>query len=157
MDKIIAILCYVIKDGKILLGYKKKGFGRGKWNGFGGKVNIDEDKKQAALRELLEESGLKAATIEYVGLIDFEFPQKLENNHQVYVFKCIDFIGEPQESDEMKPEWFGLDKIPYDQTWDDDKYWLPLLLAGKKFRASFIFDLQNKVADKNIELVVNLE
>ena len=31
-------LCFLLKDGKVLLGMKKRGFGAGKWNGFGGKL-----------------------------------------------------------------------------------------------------------------------
>ncbi len=34
----------------MLLGLKKRGFGAGKWNGFGGKVNPGEDIVDAALR-----------------------------------------------------------------------------------------------------------
>ena len=33
-----------LRDGsKVLLGMKKRGFGAGKWNGFGGKVNKDSE------------------------------------------------------------------------------------------------------------------
>lgn len=36
-------LCIVRKDSKVLLGMKKRGFGEGCWNGFGGKVTEGED------------------------------------------------------------------------------------------------------------------
>lgn len=36
--------------GDILLGLKKRGFGEGKWNGFGGKVEPGETIHQAAAR-----------------------------------------------------------------------------------------------------------
>lgn len=40
-----------IRDGNnILLGMKKRGFGAGRWNGFGGKVDADETILQAAKR-----------------------------------------------------------------------------------------------------------
>ncbi len=45
-------------DGSVLLGMKKRGFGAGKWNGFGGKVEKGESNTQAAIRELEEESGI---------------------------------------------------------------------------------------------------
>jgi 8-oxo-dGTP diphosphatase / 2-hydroxy-dATP diphosphatase len=35
---------------EILLGLKKRGFGEGKWNGFGGKVNPTETITDAAIR-----------------------------------------------------------------------------------------------------------
>ncbi|CAN0403706.1 unnamed protein product, partial [Ectocarpus sp. 8 AP-2014] len=45
---------------EILLGMKKRGFGEGKWNGFGGKVESGESVEEAAKRELMEEAGLTA-------------------------------------------------------------------------------------------------
>jgi 8-oxo-dGTP pyrophosphatase MutT (NUDIX family) len=45
-------------NGRILLGRKKRGFGAGKANGFGGKVEVGETIKEAAVREVQEESGV---------------------------------------------------------------------------------------------------
>jgi 8-oxo-dGTP pyrophosphatase MutT (NUDIX family) len=49
-----------VTDGEVLLGMKKRGFGVGKFNGFGGKVESGESVPDAAVRELREESGLIA-------------------------------------------------------------------------------------------------
>lgn len=35
-------------------------------------------------------------------------------------------------------------EIPYDKTWDDDKYWFPLLLRGEKFSKRFYFGEDNR-------------
>ena len=50
-------------------------------------------------------------------------------------------------TDEMRPQWFhtgskndsGASEIPYEQMWDDDRYWFPLLLSKRPFvgRADF--------------------
>jgi 8-oxo-dGTP diphosphatase/2-hydroxy-dATP diphosphatase len=32
------------------------------------------------------------------------------------------------ETEEMKPEWFSLDKIPYEQMWESDEEWLKRVL-----------------------------
>ena len=42
---------------RVLLGMKKRGFGVGKWNGFGGKLHANETMVECAARELHEESG----------------------------------------------------------------------------------------------------
>jgi len=46
----ILTLAFVRRKGEILLGYKKRGFGAGKWNGFGGKVEAGETIEDAAKR-----------------------------------------------------------------------------------------------------------
>ena len=48
-NKLLTLL-FVLKPGKVLLGYKKRGFGEGRWNGFGGKVQRDETIEEAAVR-----------------------------------------------------------------------------------------------------------
>jgi len=50
----------------------------------------------------------------------------------------------------MKPRWFKIEEIPFDQMWPDDKYWLPLLLDGKNFRGKFYFE-GRKLSDYQIE------
>lgn len=45
-------LAIIERNGKVLLGLKKKGFGQGYYNGFGGKVEPGETIVQAAEREV---------------------------------------------------------------------------------------------------------
>jgi len=65
----ILTLALIINEQKqeILLGLKKRGFGVGKWNGFGGKVDPHETVFQGALRELKEESGISCIDMRFVG------------------------------------------------------------------------------------------
>ena len=42
VKKKVLTLVYIRDDENILLGLKKRGFGTGKWNGFGGKVQAGE-------------------------------------------------------------------------------------------------------------------
>lgn len=148
MKKILT-LCIIHNHPKVLLGMKKRGFGAGKWNGFGGKVETGETIEEAAKREVCEEAGIRVADIEKVGHINFEFvgdPVTLE----VHVFKAGSFSGEPTEGEEMKPQWFHKDKIPFDQMWPDDKHWFPLFLAGKKFKGKFVFEGHNKIIEHSL-------
>ncbi|MBI2625144.1 MAG: 8-oxo-dGTP diphosphatase [Candidatus Nealsonbacteria bacterium] len=150
--KKILTLCIVHNHSKVLLGIKKRGFGSGKWNGFGGKIEKGESIKEAALRELKEETGLVGKDINNLGVLDFEFlgnPEILE----VHVFKAADLKGEPKETEEMAPKWFNINEVPFDLMWPDDKYWFPLFLSDKKFRGKFLFEGQDKIIEMDLKEV----
>ncbi|KAG6935126.1 nudix hydrolase 1, partial [Chelydra serpentina] len=131
-------LVLVVQPQQVLLGMKKRGFGAGRWNGFGGKVQTGETIEQAAHRELLEESGLTVDTLQKMGQITFEFVGNSELM-EVHIFRTDSFHGEPTESDEMRPQWFQLDQVPFGHMWPDDVYWFPLLLQKKLFQGYFKF------------------
>jgi 8-oxo-dGTP diphosphatase / 2-hydroxy-dATP diphosphatase len=143
----ILTLCLITDGDRVLLGMKKRGFGAGWWNGFGGKLQESESLEDAAKREVLEEVGLVVGSMEKVGEIEFEFVEK-EEILQVHIFNVHSFTGEPRESEEMRPQWFAFDSIPYPEMWPSDREWIPFFLAGKKFRGSVLFD-ENKKPLKN--------
>jgi hypothetical protein len=72
---------------------------------------------------------------------------------EVHVFRVDRFGGEPVETDEMRPQWFAFDDIPYDTMWADDRYWLPLVLEGKKLRAKFLFSENDTLLEKDILII----
>jgi 8-oxo-dGTP diphosphatase len=127
---------------EVLLGYKKIGFGQGKYTGFGGKVEPGESVVEAALREFAEETGIVISdpqTLEYAALLQFRFPRKRSWSQDVSVFTLRTWEGQARESNEMIPQWFRLEEIPYRQMWEDARHWLPLVLLGEKFGAKFRF------------------
>lgn len=149
-------LIIIHQHPKVLLGMKKRGFGVGRWNGFGGKVNPGEAVEMAAKRELREEAGIEAEFLEKAGLIDFEFsgnPEILE----VHIFKTSNFLGEPKESEEMMPRWFHINEIPFASMWPDDIYWMPLFLEGRKFRGKFLFGESDVILKKELTEIANFK
>jgi mutator protein MutT len=151
-----ATLCILTnkESSKLLLGMKKRGFGQGKYNGFGGKIEPNETIEEAAVRELHEETNIKASpeNIEKVGKLNFVYSNKQEWNQIVHVFIVRNWEGSPKESEEMKPEWFNVKDIPFHKMWADDKHWLPLILQGKKLEADIVFDKDNEsIKDLNIK------
>lgn len=133
-------LCMICKDNKVLLGMKKRGFGAGRWNGFGGKLMEGETIEQAAIREMKEEVGIDANEMPKIGILTFSFDSDPGTELEVHVFKIRDFNGEPSESEEMRPEWFAEDSIPFEQMWSSDVLWFPYLLNDKPFRGRVHFD-----------------
>ncbi|MFA5931193.1 MAG: 8-oxo-dGTP diphosphatase [archaeon] len=140
----VMTLAFIREGDKILLGMKKRGFGAGRWNGFGGKVHPEETIEAAVAREFEEECGVKVTQTEQFGLINFEFRGKPEIL-EVHFFKVLKYTGEATESEEMKPQWFDITKIPFESMWKDDPYWMPLFLKGKKFKGHILFDEADNV------------
>ena len=134
----VETLLYIVKDRKVLLILKKKGLGAGLYNGVGGKLEEGETPIQAAIRECIEEIGVKPTGVRWMGLIEFYNDNALYGF--VHVFLANGYVGEPQETEEAKPVWFEIDEIPYDRMWEDDKYWFPLILKeNKKIYCRFYF------------------
>mmetsp|Transcript_123408 Transcript_123408/g.394828 ORF Transcript_123408/g.394828 Transcript_123408/m.394828 type:complete len:208 (+) Transcript_123408:3-626(+) len=137
--KVFTLVVVTTEDySQVLLGMKKRGFGQGKWNGFGGKLEPGESVEAAAVRELREESGLSARRMEKRGMVQQKFvgdPVALE----FHVFHVVDYDGELTESDEMAPKWFAVEDIPYAQMWRDDEEWYPFFLNEMCFRGFLLF------------------
>lgn len=148
MKKILT-LCIVHQHPRVLLGMKKRGFGQGRWNGFGGKVKDGESIEEAAKRELFEEAGLEVLDINRLGVLDFQWQSKPEIL-QVNIFKVCQLDGEPRETEEMRPCWFDIKEIPFSKMWPDDKHWFPLFLEDKKFRGKFLFDGADNIIEMNL-------
>ncbi|KAJ7442515.1 NUDIX hydrolase domain-like protein [Mycena galericulata] len=132
---------FLVQDDKILLGYKKRGLGIHKYNGFGGKVEPNESTLEAAARELQEEAGIKAQ-LEHAGVLLFVVPG--DKWAHIDVFRAVEYSGTITESDEMRPEWFEKTDVPFDNMWDADRYWLPLLLSQRRFSGRVDFDRQSE-------------
>ena len=144
-------LCLLKKDNKILLAMKKRGFGEGKYNGVGGKLKNGETPEEAMIRETKEEISVIPVDYEKVGFIKFdEYYKGKKEKVSFHLYIVNNWIGEPTESEEVNPKWFDINSIPYDKMFPDDKYWLPLILKGKKINAYFDFDEDWKLLYKEI-------
>jgi len=133
-----ATLVFVIRDGKILLIDKKTGFGKGKVNGPGGKLEPGESPEHCAIRECHEELGIRVAELRYCGQHRFQFVDGY--SLLVWVYSAEDFTGVPTETVEARPLWVPLEEIPYERMWEDDHLWLPMLIRGERFQGRWLFD-----------------
>lgn len=144
-------LVFFVRENEILLGYKKRGFGAGRWNGFGGKVEKGENIEEAARREAREEAGLEITALEKRAIHQFSFvgnPEILE----VHTFWVSKWTGAPKETEEMRPEWFALSDIPYAKMWPDDILWLPQFLDGVYLKTSFLFGENDVVLEYDVQI-----
>jgi len=151
MKRIETTLLILKREDEILLAEKKRGFGVGKFNGVGGKLKPGESIEEAMLRETYEEIQIKPMDHHYVGKIDFiESVNGERQNVIMHIFSATNWEGEITETEEMRPEWFKIDKIPYDKMFQDDKFWMPYFLEGTDFDAHFEFDENWNIIDQKI-------
>ncbi len=146
-------LALIHHNDHVLLGKKKRGFGLGTWNGFGGKLEPGESVEEAAKREMLQESGITIKDMEQVATLDFEFHNKLGDIIEVNIFRIKDWQGEPTEGEEMKPQWYHVQELPFESMWVDDRYWMPLFLSNKKFEGRFLFGPNDSVLEYTLRVV----
>ena len=150
----ITTLLLILKDNKILLAEKKRGFGIGKFNGIGGKVEKDETIEEAMIRETQEEIGVTPTNFTQMATITFdEWVNDEEKQVIMSVFVAQSYIGKIVETDEMRPKWFNISDIPYEKMIEDDKIWLPEVLKGNKLNARFVFDKEFKMISSKIDIV----
>ena len=100
---------------EVLLGYKKIGYGQGKFTGFGGKIKRSETVAEAALRELTEETGVtipNSRNLVFSAILEFRFPHKPAWEQRVSVFVSHIWEGIPTASDEMKSSMVQCRRYP---------------------------------------------
>lgn len=156
MKTIQTTLLYLLKGGQVLLAMKKRGFGVGKYNGIGGKLESGETVEQAMVRETQEEICVTPTKYRKHGVLRFDMYFKGEHVlEDVHVFTATEFIGEPRETEEMRPVWFAMQDLPYHQMFQTDRIWLPLVFEqSETFTGMFKFsnDLDSKLIDYHVEL-----
>lgn len=154
MKETVVSLLFLKRGEEILLAMKKRGFGEGRWNGVGGKLEPGESLEQAMIRETNEEIGVIPTKYEKVGDIRFdEFFKGEPALMHVHVFVATEWSGEPAESEEMAPRWFNCADVPYADMWSDDPYWLPQVLDGKKISADFKLNESDNILSQKVDEV----
>ncbi|OYT61953.1 MAG: hypothetical protein B6U69_02655 [Thermofilum sp. ex4484_15] len=102
----------IVKKGKVLLVKRAKEPGKGLWAVPGGLVHVGENLKDAVVREVMEEAGIKVRVTDkfYV----HEVIVRDEKGKVKYHYVILDFLASPL-TDEVKPgddamdaRWFPL-------------------------------------------------
>ena len=134
----VATLCFVVRDGEILLIRKLRGIGAGKINGPGGRLETGESIEACAVREVQEEVGVTPRDLTAMGEQRFQFIDGYSIH--VHVFVARGCTGAVRVTEEAIPLWTSLDAIPYEEMWEDDIIWLPRVLGGTACSGRYVFD-----------------
>jgi 8-oxo-dGTP diphosphatase len=147
------VLCFVFDqtNRKLLMIFKKTGQGQGKWNVPGGKVEASESVLDAVVRETKEETGIEPIQPTQVGQLEFCFEGGNSWDNSCSVFATEQFDGTLiLETEECSAHWVAIDKIPYEQMWESDKQWVPLIFEKNFFHRSYTFDSEDRVVSTKI-------
>jgi len=108
MIKVVAAL--IENDNKILIAKRSTGdlnvFGM--WEFPGGKVELDEDEKQAIEREIFEEFELKVKAKEFIINNICEYPNKTVD---LRLYECVYISGKFKLHDHSEYSWVEIDKL----------------------------------------------
>jgi 8-oxo-dGTP diphosphatase len=134
-------------------------FHAGKWNGLGGKCELGESYREAACRELFEESTLRIELedFHFAGFLQFPNfkPQKSED------WSCMLFYADvseevarkiPSAVAEGSLHWVEAAKLSDLNLWEGDRNFIPHVLARRPFTGSISY-LDGKVTRSEITLL----
>ena len=145
-------LCYIVKDGKVLMLHrvkKKNDINHDKWIGIGGKFEPEEAPEECILREAKEETGLTLTSWRCRGVVTFL--QEGGEGEYMYLFTADDFTGELIECDEGDLQWVSMDFLDALPTWEGDRIFLNLLWQDTPF---FLLTLRYQ-GDRLVEAVLD--
>lgn len=142
-----ATLIYLFCENKVLMIHrikKNKDIHEGKWNGIGGKLELEESPSEGALREIKEETGISVeeSLLKPLGVLTFpSFKIEQEQDWVCFIFraqlpgKCNDY--RLINSEEGHLEWVDQEKISTLPLWDGDYEFIPFVIQNKPFWGTY--------------------
>ncbi|MBN2503250.1 MAG: NUDIX domain-containing protein, partial [Anaerolineales bacterium] len=142
-------LIFLTRNEKVLLlkGAPTKRLWANLYNGVGGHIEQGEDVRNAAYRELVEETGLKPDTLRLCGTVSVDTGENVGISIYVFRGECAD--GDPKPSAEGALEWVAFDEISELSLVEDLPQILPIVLAiqpgDAPFSARSFYDAKDKL------------
>lgn len=110
-----AVLAVVVRDGRVLLVRRANPPDAGLWGFPGGRIELGEPIAEAALRELHEETSLRARPVRVLGALDVveHDPAGAVRHHFVLIpVLCRWLTGEPEAGDDVDAvRWFRPEEL----------------------------------------------
>ena len=140
----LSTICYIDNGSQLLLLHRNKrqeDIHKDKWVSVGGKFEIGETPEACAKREIFEETGLVAETLELCGFITFPNFTQNEVDWYSFVYRVTEFSGElKKECAEGTLEWVDYDHVLEKPTWEGDYLFIQWVLDRRPFfSASFTY------------------
>ena len=139
-------LCYISRGDEYLMLHrvkKENDLNRGKWIGFGGKLEENESPEEGILREVKEETGLTLKDLRYRGIVTF-VSDRYEGEY-MHLFTAEQFEGTLRDCDEGEIAWIRKGDFAALPQWEGDRIFLQLLEEGAPF-----FSLKLRYEDERL-------
>lgn len=108
--------------------YRESDENLGKWNGIGGKVERGENIIEGMKREIFEETGLVAESLELRGTILWNDFGPNKDDWLGFVFTIDKYSGTPRkDNEEGTLSWVKISDIPALPMWKGDAFFLPMV------------------------------
>ena len=149
MASMLYTLVHCLRGDQVLMMKRNKAPNLGLWVAPGGKIETDESPYECAVRELREETGLKAHELQLRGIVSIVMP-KLEQHCMQFLYAVTDFSGQ-LVADEREGElrWWSLDAVRLLPMPADVSVSLPRILdeSGTFYQAKCVFDAEWQLVD----------
>lgn len=110
-----AVIAVVVHEQQVLLVRRANPPDAGYWGFPGGKINVGETLEQAAVRELLEETGIHGAALQVLTAVDafaLADNQQLQQHFVLIAVLCQWLSGTPMAADDaLEAKWFSLAEL----------------------------------------------
>ena len=114
------VVVVIEKDGKVLLGRRRGGFGKGKWGLPQGYIEFDENFLTAAIREVKEETGLDVEVHSILNVVSNQLTPELHTLAIVLLAHVV--AGEPSAGDDVDVlQWASLSEPLPDMAFEADR------------------------------------
>ncbi len=133
----VATLGIIVRDGRVYLGYKKKGVEEISdiINGPGGKQEPGETLEECLIRETFDEMGIRLSADKLVKIAVITFFAGGVADFEVHVYWTDYFEGELVETKSMVPKSYPVDQLPFDEMLEGDVVWFAKTVRGETFNA----------------------
>ena len=147
-------LCYIERGSEYLMLHrvsKEHDVNQGKWIGVGGKFEVDESPEECMLREVREETGLRATEWRYRGIVTF-VSERSETEY-MHLFTISEWEGALRQCDEGELEWVERARLFELPHWAGDEIFLSRIRdqGAPFFSLKLVYDATDKLIEAKLD------